>query len=86
MILQRNESLSCRQLVELVTDYLDDVLPSAVRVSFEAHIAGCTNCSTYVAQFRETIELTGTLRENGVPPEAVGTLQVRFVEWKRGRA
>jgi anti-sigma factor RsiW len=87
MILRRKKrKLTCQELVELVTDYLDDALSRSDREAFEAHIAGCTNCRTYVAQFRQTVQLTGTLRESDVSPEAAETLLAQFAEWKRDRA
>jgi anti-sigma factor RsiW len=55
------EALSCQELVELVTDYLEDALPSEERTRFEAHLAECGNCQQYLHQMRRTIELTGTL-------------------------
>jgi anti-sigma factor RsiW len=55
--------LTCRELVELVTDYLERILRQQDRARFEAHIAGCANCTRYLEQFRETIRLTGTLRD-----------------------
>ena len=54
--------LTCRDLVELVTDYLEGSLSRRDRARFDAHLAGCANCTEYVKQFRETIRLTGTLR------------------------
>ena len=84
--LRRKKSLTCQELVELVTDYFDGTLSRRDREAFEAHIAGCANCSVYVEQFRQTIELTGTLRESDVSAEAADALLAHFAEWKRGRA
>jgi anti-sigma factor RsiW len=75
--------LTCKELVELVTDYLDGALSRRDRKRFEKHIDGCPNCSEYVAQFRETIRLTGTLREQDIPPEAAEELLALFNGWKR---
>jgi anti-sigma factor RsiW len=61
--------IACRELVTLVTDYLEDRLPAVDRARFDAHIAGCRNCTAYLAQMRETIRLTGQLREEEIPPE-----------------
>jgi anti-sigma factor RsiW len=61
--------IACRELVTLVTDYLEDRLSPADRASFDAHIAGCANCTAYLAQVRETIRLTGQLREEEIPLE-----------------
>jgi predicted anti-sigma-YlaC factor YlaD len=52
-------------------------------VRFEAHIAECPNCREYVAQFRETLRLTGTLREEDVSPEAEAELLDVFAAWRR---
>jgi anti-sigma factor RsiW len=85
MIALRNrKKLTCRELVELVTDYLEGSLSPRDRARFDAHIAACGNCTQYVEQFRETIRLTGTLRETDVSPEAEAALLAQFEAWKRG--
>jgi anti-sigma factor RsiW len=84
--LRRQRKLTCRELVELVTEYLDGTLSRRDRARFEAHIAACANCTEYVEQFRETIRLTGSLTESDVPPEAAAALLTQFSEWKRDRA
>lgn len=76
--------LTCKELVELVTDYLDGALSRRDRKRFEKHISGCTNCTEYVAQFRETIRLTGTLRERDISKEAADELRAALASWKRG--
>jgi anti-sigma factor RsiW len=79
------QGLTCRELVELVTDYLDGSLSRGDRARFDAHIAGCTHCRDYLEQFRQTIELTGTLREEDVAPELRDALLAEFAQWKRQR-
>jgi anti-sigma factor RsiW len=79
---RRKQGLTCRELVELVTDYLDGALSRAERARFEAHIAACGNCSEYLAQFMRTIEVTGTLREDDVDPIARDALLAQFAEWR----
>jgi anti-sigma factor RsiW len=76
--------LTCKELVELVTDYLEGALRRRDRKRFERHIDGCANCTEYVAQFRETIRLTGTLREQDISKEAADELLAVFAAWKRG--
>jgi anti-sigma factor RsiW len=76
--------LTCRDLVELVTEYLEGTLPRRDRARFDQHLAACRNCTEYVAQFRETIRLTGTLCESDVSPEAKTALLTHFETWKRG--
>ena len=81
--LRRQKKLTCREMVELVTEYLDGTLSRRDRARFDAHLSACTNCTHYVEQFRETVRLTGMLREDDVSPEAAAALLAQFSEWKR---
>lgn len=83
--LRRQRKLTCRELVELVTEYLEGTLSRRDHARFDAHLAECSNCTHYVAQFRETIRITGELRESDVPPEAADALLSLFSDWKRER-
>ena len=76
--------IACRDLVELVTDYLEGTLPSEQHARFENHIAGCDGCTTYLEQMRETIRLTGTLREQQISPDARAVLLHAFRGWASG--
>lgn len=78
---RRRKALTCQELVELVTDYLDGALSRADRGRFEAHIDACGNCSEYLAQFRQTVEITGTLREEDVDAVARKELLAQFQSW-----
>jgi anti-sigma factor RsiW len=51
----RAKELSCRELVELVTDYLEGVLDPSRLAALDAHLAGCDGCGTYVEQMRRTV-------------------------------
>lgn len=75
--------LTCRELVEVVTDYLEDRMPAEQRLLFEEHIAYCTWCVTYLEQMRETIRATGALQEEDLAPEAREALLDVFREWRR---
>ena len=75
--------LTCRQLVEVVTDYLEGALPLSERERFEAHLRTCDGCSTYLEQMRTTIRLMGTLTGDGVSPEARDRLLHVFRDWNR---
>ena len=79
-------ALTCRELVELVTDYLEGSLSRRDRARFDRHNAGCPNCTAYLAQFRETIRLTGTLRVEEVDAAARAELLETFRSWKSGAA
>ena len=56
----------CDEFVEQVTDYLEDALDPAVRTLLEQHLAICDGCTAVLAQWRETIRLTGRLGDDAV--------------------
>ena len=76
------EALSCQELVELVTDYLEGALPAEDMARFEEHLAPCDGCRNYLEQMRETIRLVGTLTPASLSPEAEGALLAAFRDWK----
>jgi anti-sigma factor RsiW len=76
------EALSCRELVELVTDYFEDALDARRRAAFDAHIARCDGCTAYLAQLRATILVTGTLTPDDLSPAAETALLQAFRDWR----
>lgn len=76
--------LTCRELVELVTDYLEGALPAGEVARFDAHLALCAGCRAYVEQMRETIALTGSLPADALSPDAERELLTAFRDWNRG--
>ena len=77
MRLRNRSGLTCIELVELVTDYLDGSLSRSDRKRFDAHLGKCDGCTAYLDQFRETIRLTGSLDHPQRTPELAGL--ARFV-------
>ena len=76
--------LTCHEVVELVTDYLEDALAPDVRARVEEHLAICDGCTRYLEQMRETIRLTGKLTEDQVPEEQKAALLDAFRSWSAG--
>jgi anti-sigma factor RsiW len=74
--------LTCRQLVELVTDYFEDALGPADRARFEAHVAGCPGCDGYLRQMRTTLEVVSATAALEMRPEVSALLEA-FRAWKR---
>jgi hypothetical protein len=70
--------LSCAELVELVTDYLDEALDSRTLESLLEHLADCPGCEHYVAQFRQIIRTLGGLPGQTLSPDARCTLLNAF--------
>jgi anti-sigma factor RsiW len=78
--------LTCQELVELVTDYVEGILSPEDQARFERQLSICPGCVTYVEQFRETIALTGALREEDVPPPARSAMLAQFANWRIERS
>ena len=76
------EQLSCRELVELVTDYLEGALSEAEHTRFEEHIGICTGCRVYLEQMRETIVVLGHVPEEALSPDAERELVEAFRGWR----
>jgi anti-sigma factor RsiW len=70
--------IRCREVVEVITDYLEGTLPPPVRDVFERHLAMCTWCRDYLDQMRRTVSVMGRLREDDVPAEVVDALALAF--------
>ncbi len=73
--------LTCKELVELVTGYLDGSLRERRRRRFEAHLAACDGCTRFLRQMEATIRLTGTLTEEQVTEEQKAVLLTAFRGW-----
>jgi anti-sigma factor RsiW len=71
---------ACRELVELVTDYLDDALPPPERAAVEAHLDECPDCVEYLEQFRTVIATTGMVAEENLPAEVLDRLSTAFTQ------
>ena len=84
MALLRRRAIVCQQAVELVTDYLEDVLPRADRARFERHLAACPHCREYLAQMRVTIAAMGRVEPESLEPEARDELVGLFRRYQQG--
>ena len=76
--------LPCRELVELVTDYLEGRLSELDRARFEAHLADCEFCESYLEQMRQTIHVLGRLPEESLSLEARAALIAALRDWAPG--
>jgi hypothetical protein len=77
------DHITCRELVEIVTDYLEGALPAEQAELFEQHITICEGCQRYLDQVRTTIAAAGRIREEDVPPATRDRLLAAFRDWKR---
>lgn len=77
-----DRELTCAQVVELVTAYLEDGLSPHDVERFEEHLAFCDGCSTYLEQLRSTIAATGRLRSTDLPSGLQDRLLDAFRDWR----
>lgn len=76
--------MTCREMVELVTAYLEGNLPPEQRARFEEHLAICDGCQAYVEEMRNTLTALGRLPEDRLSSHARETLLAAFGDWPRG--
>ena len=72
----------CRDLVEMVTDYLEDALTAERRRQFEAHVLDCPGCEAYLGQMRQTVAALGALGDERVAPHRRERLMAAFRGWR----
>ena len=76
-----DREITCAQVVEIVTAYLEDALGADDRERVEEHLVFCDGCSTYLDQIRQTIAVTGRLQPEDIPPALQDKLVAAFREW-----
>ena len=78
-----DDDLVCRDVVEVVTDYLEGELAPDDRRAFERHLAACEGCQAYLEQLRTVIRVAGRPTVAAVPPETMAGLLRAFRDWRR---
>ena len=71
--------LTCREVVELATEYFEASLPREESERFAAHVAGCRGCQAYLRQLRITVEILHA--EAGRAPADISALRSAFRTW-----
>jgi hypothetical protein len=80
------KNLTCKETVELVTDYLEEALLPELKTQFELHLAGCPDCTIYLDQVQQTLLMLRQLTDEAVSPETKQQLLAQFRDWQRGQA
>lgn len=73
--------LTCRDITELITDYIEGRLSLLQRLRFQLHLGMCRHCRAYLRQMKATIWALSILPTEPVPPELPGELLRRFRTW-----
>jgi predicted anti-sigma-YlaC factor YlaD len=61
--------IECRQIAELLGDYLDGSLPRETRELIDFHIDGCAPCVAFLNTYRGTVDVARKLPDVPIPPE-----------------
>jgi predicted anti-sigma-YlaC factor YlaD len=82
----RRDTLVCREVVELVTDYVEGVMPAAEHRRVDVHLAGCVGCTQFLEQMRRTVELAGRVTEADFRALPLETLEPLVAAFRAERA
>jgi anti-sigma factor RsiW len=74
--------MTCREVVELMTDYLEGALSASDQARFEEHIGGCAGCTAYLEQLRVSVRVLGALAAVPVPEAQRRELVAAFRDWR----
>lgn len=77
-------AMTCKELVELVTDYLEGKLPDVEVIRFEQHLSSCEGCTNYLEQMRQTVRAVAHARQDVLTPQQWQDLLKLFRDWKNG--
>ena len=82
MRLFRRRPLTCEQVVELVTEYLEGAMSRSDRRRFDVHLSECPHCREFLRQMRTTIAVTGQLSVDDLTPDLQNDFTALFREWR----
>jgi len=77
--------MACRELVEVITEYVEGTLPESDRRRFDAHLTTCASCREYLEQMRTLIRLNGDLTVKSIEPETRDSLLRAFRRWREAQ-
>jgi len=75
--------ITCQEMTELITDYLEGRLPLLARIRFQLHLGTCRRCRAYLLQMRQTLAVVGRLADEPPPEEVREELLACFRTWRR---
>jgi anti-sigma factor RsiW len=77
------DHITCQELVELASDYLEGALSPDERDLFEQHVNFCEGCEWYLDELRRTVATGERLREDQLSDEVLDPLMAAFRDWSR---
>jgi anti-sigma factor RsiW len=83
MTMRNLVELTCKELVELATEYLSQAMAADDRARFEQHLLTCPPCTAYLDQMKKTVAITGGLEGGALSSETERDLMELFRRWKQ---
>ncbi len=77
-----DDMISCKEMVDLIMDYLDGSLDSETSKDFDMHIEGCIDCHAYLNTYKKTVSLTHQISCEDIPDELYSRLSTLLKERK----
>lgn len=82
-VTEPGRSITCQEIVEVVTDYLEGLVDEATRVEIETHLALCAGCEEYIGQMRTTRSALGHIPVDSLSDTAKAALLASFRDYRR---
>jgi anti-sigma factor RsiW len=76
--------MTCRELVELLCDFIDGELTAEQRRHIEEHLGDCPPCVIYVETYRLTITMSRKLPTGPLPPQLAERLRAVMDAHRKG--
>ena len=77
--------LSCQEITEIITDYLEGRMSFSDRMRFQMHVGMCKHCRAYLRQMKATIGSLGQLPDEPMPTDVRDEMRERFAAWNATR-
>ena len=74
---------ACANGVDHLMDYLEGVLPADLRSVLDAHVAGCSRCTAFIASYLETPRILREATAAPLPGDLPASL-LAFLRARRG--
>ncbi len=74
--------LTCRQVTQLVTEYLEGKLSWKDAIRFQLHLGMCRHCRRYLRDMKVTVRVLGGLPAVAIPNDTMDALMERFRNWQ----
>jgi anti-sigma factor RsiW len=73
--------LTCQQLVELITDYVEGALDEQRHADVVRHLSECDDCLRYVAQLQQTERVLASIQAPTLSSDDRAALIAAYRDW-----